>query len=141
MGYLKTTAMAVIAVAMVLVMAAKAQETQTCISKLADCAGSLNKTKPDQSCCTSIKDAVTTELPCLCNVFNTPGLLSSFGVTVEQALNLTKACGVPTDLSQCNCMSSFLILIDSSDSEFLPFGLGIFNYFAKFCVIEVIFMN
>ncbi|EXB54438.1 hypothetical protein L484_018996 [Morus notabilis] len=104
MGYLKTTAMAVIAVAMVLAMTAKAQ-TQTCISKLAQCADSLNKTKPDQSCCTAIKDAVTTEFPCLCNVFNTPGLLTGFGVTVDEALNLTKACDVPINLSQCNSTS------------------------------------
>lgn len=95
--------MAVIAVAMATMSLTDAQNVQSCASKLVPCYSSLNSTsKPNSECCNSIKEAVAKELPCLCTLYNTPGLLSSFNVSVADALRISRDCNVPTDLSSCN---------------------------------------
>ncbi|KAF8066086.1 hypothetical protein N665_1162s0011 [Sinapis alba] len=99
-----STATMIFAAAMFIVALAevKAQEATTCVSKLVPCFSALTTTtRPPNECCDSIKEAVKDELPCLCTVYNTPGLLSSFNVTTAQALNLSRRCGVTTDLSAC----------------------------------------
>ncbi|EEF50975.1 non-specific lipid transfer protein GPI-anchored 7 [Ricinus communis] len=81
----------------------QAQDTASCAQNLISCAEYLNTTTtPPDSCCSSIKDAVTNDLTCLCNLYNTPGLLESFKVNVTQALALTGRCGVNSDLSACS---------------------------------------
>ncbi|KAG2288287.1 hypothetical protein Bca4012_030830 [Brassica carinata] len=81
----------------------EAQAPTTCVSKLVPCFSALKTTtKPPKDCCDSIKEAVEKELTCLCTVYNTPGLLSSFNVTTQQALNLSRRCDVTTDLSACS---------------------------------------
>lgn len=76
--------------------------TATCAEKLTSCANYLkNSTNPPASCCNPIKEAVANELTCLCNLYTTPGFLESIGVNVTQALQLTRACGVPVELSKC----------------------------------------
>ncbi|KAL5551092.1 hypothetical protein UlMin_001268 [Ulmus minor] len=91
--------MAVLAVS--LMSSAEAQNPPSCASKLVSCAGDLNSTKPSNSCCSAIKEAVNNEFTCLCTLYNTPGVLQSFGVTVDQAIRLTQACGVPVELNKC----------------------------------------
>ncbi|CAN6971254.1 hypothetical protein IGI04_034345 [Brassica rapa subsp. trilocularis] len=77
--------------------------TMTCVNKLVPCFSALTTTtKPPKDCCDSIKEAVEDELPCLCTVYNTPGLLSQFNVSTAQALNLSRRCDVTTDLSACS---------------------------------------
>ncbi|ESR53629.1 hypothetical protein CICLE_v10022260mg [Citrus x clementina] len=94
--------MAVIAAAIASTSLTDAQNTPSCASKLVPCASFLNTTtKPNAECCNSIKEAVANELPCLCTLYNTPGLLSSFHVSLEDALRLTRDCNVPSDLSSC----------------------------------------
>uniref|UniRef100_A0A803PLZ3 Bifunctional inhibitor/plant lipid transfer protein/seed storage helical domain-containing protein n=1 Tax=Cannabis sativa TaxID=3483 RepID=A0A803PLZ3_CANSA len=95
-----STIMAILLLLLITLGMADAQ-VPSCASKLVPCANYLNSTKPGDDCCTSIKQAVATELPCLCNLYNTPGVLQSFGVTVAQALRLTQSCGVPVKLDQC----------------------------------------
>ncbi|KAF7810144.1 lipid transfer-like protein VAS [Senna tora] len=96
--------MVVAAVAMVgLTSTGEAQTVSTCASKLTACVDYINTTTtPPSSCCTPLKQTVETDLTCLCNLYNTPGLLESFGVTVAQALNLSTRCGVTSNLSSCN---------------------------------------
>ncbi|KAL1826331.1 non-specific lipid transfer protein GPI-anchored 7 [Daucus carota subsp. sativus] len=93
-----------VAVALLVVMAvmtAEGQDIPSCASGLVPCADYLNATsKPPASCCDPIKEAVTKQLPCLCNLYNTPGLLKSFGINVTQAVRLPTLCGVPGDLCQ-----------------------------------------
>uniref|UniRef100_A0A166CM06 Bifunctional inhibitor/plant lipid transfer protein/seed storage helical domain-containing protein n=1 Tax=Daucus carota subsp. sativus TaxID=79200 RepID=A0A166CM06_DAUCS len=95
-----------VAVALLVVMAvmtAEGQDIPSCASGLVPCADYLNATsKPPASCCDPIKEAVTKQLPCLCNLYNTPGLLKSFGINVTQAVRLPTLCGVPGDLCQGN---------------------------------------
>uniref|UniRef100_A0A2P2JA86 Bifunctional inhibitor/plant lipid transfer protein/seed storage helical domain-containing protein n=1 Tax=Rhizophora mucronata TaxID=61149 RepID=A0A2P2JA86_RHIMU len=80
-----------------------AQNIPSCATKLIPCSDYLNSTtKPPSSCCNPVKEAVDKELPCLCNLYKNPGLLSSFGVNVTQALQISQRCGVKADLSVCN---------------------------------------
>ncbi|KDP25614.1 hypothetical protein JCGZ_20770 [Jatropha curcas] len=82
----------------------QAQNIPSCAQKLIPCAEYISNTTvtPPSTCCNPIKEAVNTERACLCNLYNTPGLLSGFGINVTQALGLTKRCGVSTDLSACS---------------------------------------
>ncbi|XP_075641084.1 non-specific lipid transfer protein GPI-anchored 7 [Castanea sativa] len=95
------TLMSIFVVVLMMVTMAKAQ-TADCASKLVPCANYINSTTPPASCCNPIKEAVDTQLPCLCGLYSSPGVLKAFGITVDQALNLTRACGISTDLSKCN---------------------------------------
>ncbi|KAJ0049413.1 hypothetical protein Pint_15945 [Pistacia integerrima] len=87
--------------AVVIIGLAEAQD-QSCASKLVACYKFINTTtKPDNDCCSNIRNAVQNELKCLCTLYTTPGLLQSFNVTVAQALKLTNECNVPTDINAC----------------------------------------
>ncbi|CAN1834282.1 Non-specific lipid transfer protein GPI-anchored 7 [Linum perenne] len=104
-----TTAAAIMAAALLLLATITVTEAQgtanfpSCASKLVPCAEYIgNTTKPPATCCDPIKEAVKTELPCLCNLYNTPGLLNSFGINVTQAIGLTKRCGISADISNCS---------------------------------------
>ncbi|GKD67971.1 lipid transfer-like protein VAS [Tanacetum coccineum] len=77
-------------------------QAQTCASKLVPCGNYLNATtKPPNTCCDPIKEAVANDLQCLCNLYENPDFLSSLGINVQQALNLPKLCGIPSDDSAC----------------------------------------
>ncbi|OAY59960.1 non-specific lipid transfer protein GPI-anchored 7 [Manihot esculenta] len=81
----------------------QAQNVASCGQKLIPCADYLNTTTtPPESCCGSIKDAVTNDINCLCNLYNTPGLLQSLNINITQALALTGRCGVNADLTACS---------------------------------------
>ncbi|KAK1381868.1 hypothetical protein POM88_019603 [Heracleum sosnowskyi] len=95
------TVTVVLVVVMTVILSAEGQDIPSCASGLVPCADYLNATtKPPASCCDPIKEAVTKQLPCLCNLYNTPGLLKSFGINVTQAVKLPTLCGVPGDLCQ-----------------------------------------
>lgn len=94
-----------ISLAVLAVVLGSAQAQYDCASKLVDCYKFINSTtKPDNDCCSSIKNAVNTQLKCLCTLYTTPGLLQSFNITLDQALNLSAECNASTDLSACNSM-------------------------------------
>ncbi|XVF51665.1 hypothetical protein PTKIN_Ptkin04bG0202700 [Pterospermum kingtungense] len=99
----------VVAVLVVLgtMMATVTDAQADCAQKLVSCYPYLNNAtaKPQADCCNPIKDAVTHDLPCLCNLYKDPNLLSSFNVTVAEALRISRECGVPTNLSACNATS------------------------------------
>ncbi|KAI7994386.1 Lipid transfer-like protein VAS [Camellia lanceoleosa] len=80
---------------------ADGQQTATCISKLTPCASYLNATSPPASCCNPLREAVTQDLQCLCNLYTTPDLLKNLGINVTDALALAGRCKIPGDLSSC----------------------------------------
>ncbi|KAK7264418.1 hypothetical protein RJT34_32027 [Clitoria ternatea] len=89
---------------MVLVSIAEAQSGgsfPSCAQDLVPCANYLNSTSPPSSCCNPLKQTVNTQLKCLCDLFYTPGLLQGFNISVDQALQLSRRCGVTSDLSNC----------------------------------------
>ena len=96
------TLMSISVVVLMMVTSVAKAQTADCASKLVPCASYINSTSPPATCCNPIKEAVATQLPCLCALYTSPGVLKSFGITVEQALNLTRACGVGTDVTKCN---------------------------------------
>lgn len=92
---------AVLVVVMTVILSAEGQDVPSCASGLVPCVDYLNATtKPPSSCCDPLKEAVTKQLPCLCNLYNTPGLLKSFGINVTEATRLPNLCGVPGVLCQ-----------------------------------------
>ncbi|XWS49061.1 hypothetical protein CRYUN_Cryun13aG0131100 [Craigia yunnanensis] len=94
-------------------MATVTDAQATCAQKLVSCYPYLNNStaRPQDDCCNPIRDAVAHDLPCLCNLYNDPNLLASLNVTVSEALRISRECGVPTNLSNCNalifCSSNF----------------------------------
>lgn len=99
----------------------------SCASKLVQCSNFINsKTQPDATCCNAIKDAVANELPCLCSLFNS-GVLSSFNISVTEALRITKECNVPGDLSNCNGMQTFLIFTNKKTRWYLVLSIVLGN--------------
>nr|VDD29506.1 unnamed protein product [Brassica oleracea] len=105
-------AAAMTAMILVSLQQVEAQPATTCVNKLVPCFSALTTTtKPPKDCCDSIKEAVEDELPCLCTVYNTPGLLSQFNVSTAQALNLSRRCDVTTDLSACSVIRIMFLFI------------------------------
>ncbi|XP_059276029.1 non-specific lipid transfer protein GPI-anchored 7-like [Lycium ferocissimum] len=74
-----------------------------CASKLVPCAPYLNSTKPKPpaSCCDPLREAVTTDLACLCKLYENPTLLPSLGINVTLAIGLPKYCNIPGDVTAC----------------------------------------
>nr|GME00451.1 lipid transfer-like protein VAS [Ipomoea batatas] len=95
------TAIAALAAVLMLTATATAQST-SCANNLIPCAAYLNSTKPPASCCDPLKETVTKELSCLCNLYKNPEVLKSLGVNITQALELPKHCGISNDVSACN---------------------------------------
>ncbi|XP_019160550.1 PREDICTED: lipid transfer-like protein VAS [Ipomoea nil] len=95
------TAIAALAAVLMLTATATAQST-SCASNLVPCAEYLNSTKPPASCCDPLKETVTKELSCLCNLYKNPEVLKSLGVNITQALELPKHCGISNDVSACD---------------------------------------
>ncbi|KAL2321611.1 hypothetical protein Fmac_025990 [Flemingia macrophylla] len=94
--------MLVFGLALTMRLAEAQSDTNTsCAQDLIPCANYLSDPNPPSSCCDPLKRTVATQLTCLCNLFNTPGLLSSFNISVADALTLSRRCGVTSDLSSC----------------------------------------
>ncbi|XP_074264900.1 non-specific lipid transfer protein GPI-anchored 3-like [Silene latifolia] len=71
--------------------------TPSCAEKLTGCFTYLNgTTTPPAACCTPLKDAVTNQKECLCDLYKNPVLLKGLGVNITQALNLPTRCNIPT---------------------------------------------
>ncbi|XWS38511.1 hypothetical protein CRYUN_Cryun19dG0137500 [Craigia yunnanensis] len=89
-------------------MATVTDAQASCAQNLVPCFPYLNNAtvQPQDDCCNPIREAVTNQLPCLCNLYSDPTLLASLNVTVSEALRISRECGVTTDLSACNATAS-----------------------------------
>ncbi|CAN1834283.1 Non-specific lipid transfer protein GPI-anchored 7 [Linum perenne] len=142
-----TTAAAIMAAALLLLATITVTEAQgtanfpSCASKLVPCAEYIgNTTKPPATCCDPIKEAVKTELPCLCNLYNTPGLLNSFGINVTQAIGLTKRCGISADISNCSKVPTAGAQSPTSSAVPTPPSRGKF-FFHEISIFSRIFLT
>lgn len=110
MGYSKMAALlTVVVVVLVGIRAAEGQPAASCAQNLVPCASYLNSTtRPPSSCCDPLRETVTNDLVCLCNLYQTPGFLASLGVNLTQALDLSRKCGIPGDLSACGGIIIFI---------------------------------
>lgn len=77
------------------------QQVPDCASKLVPCGNYLNSTTPPDSCCSPLREAVRTELKCLCNLYSDRQIFKSLGINITQALELPKHCGVTSNLTAC----------------------------------------
>ncbi|GAV69534.1 LTP_2 domain-containing protein [Cephalotus follicularis] len=80
---------------------AGAGSSMPCIQKLLPCQPYLHSPSPPALCCLPLKEIVTNDSKCLCDIFNNPEILKSFNITQDDALKVPKACGVKVDLSEC----------------------------------------
>lgn len=109
-----SVAVAVVAVVVVVVAVGFVEaQVPDCASKLVPCADFLKSNNPPASCCDPIKEAVATQLQCLCNLYTTPGFLESIGVNVSDAIHLTKACGVLSNSPSAKVGLNCCFLLDS----------------------------
>ncbi|KAG5539798.1 hypothetical protein RHGRI_020122 [Rhododendron griersonianum] len=68
-------------------------QTPACAEKLTSCVDYIStNVTPPAACCGPLKEAVTNEMQCLCNLYDAPGLLASFGINVTQAVLLPGRC-------------------------------------------------
>ena len=97
-----SVAVAVVAVVVVVVAVGFVEaQVPDCASKLVPCAEFLKSNNPPATCCDPIKEAVATQLDCLCKLYTSPDFSTLVGGNVSDALHLTKACGVTVDLAKC----------------------------------------
>ncbi|KAG1362448.1 putative Lipid transfer-like protein VAS [Cocos nucifera] len=104
MGFLgqKMAAMVVAVWLVMMAAVARGQQTPTCAANLVPCSSYINNsTKPPESCCGPLKDAVKNQLPCLCALYQNSEILKALHITIDKALNLSRRCGVNSDLSAC----------------------------------------
>ncbi|XP_051129206.1 non-specific lipid transfer protein GPI-anchored 7-like [Andrographis paniculata] len=88
-----------LALAVVTAAAAVAEGQNDCAAQLVPCAAYLNSSNPSAECCGAIRQVVSTQLPCLCNLVNHPELVP--GVDLAQALKLPQHCNISSDTSAC----------------------------------------
>ncbi|XP_027085165.1 non-specific lipid transfer protein GPI-anchored 7 isoform X1 [Coffea arabica] len=113
------TVVLMILVATTTTKVAEGQGTPSCASNLVPCADYLNSTHPPASCCNPLRVAVTTQLDCLCKLYENPALLAAFKINITQALKLPGYCGIPGNISACNAQAP-----GSSASETPPAQSG-----------------
>ncbi|KAG8382387.1 hypothetical protein BUALT_Bualt05G0072100 [Buddleja alternifolia] len=94
---------AVLTVAVLVASTRVAEGQSDCASQLVPCAEYLNSTNPSAICCNAIRQVVTTQLDCLCRLYNNPALLA--GINITQALELPKHCNISSDTSPCNALA------------------------------------
>ncbi|KAI5655647.1 hypothetical protein M9H77_32834 [Catharanthus roseus] len=98
--------MAVLMIGVATRIAEAQSPTPECASKLVGCAEALNSTTPPPStCCDPLREAVTNELDCLCNLYANPTLFRQLGINVTKALLLPQRCNIPGDISACRASS------------------------------------
>ncbi|KAK6118986.1 hypothetical protein DH2020_047272 [Rehmannia glutinosa] len=95
-----STIAAVLTVALLVSVTRVAEGQSDCAANLVPCAAYLNSTDPSDECCTAIRQVVTTQLDCICRLYQTPGALP--GINITQALLLPKHCNISNDVSACN---------------------------------------
>ncbi|TVU08601.1 hypothetical protein EJB05_42010 [Eragrostis curvula] len=83
-------------------VAAQSPSTPSCASKLVPCGPYMNGTDtPPDTCCGPLKDAVKNDLPCLCALYASPEIFKAFNININDALRLSKRCGVSDTTSAC----------------------------------------
>ncbi|WOL04326.1 lipid transfer-like protein VAS [Canna indica] len=69
-----------------------------CAAQLSACGPYLNATsKPPESCCGPMREAVKNDMACLCAILENPSVSRAFNITPDNASRLAKACGLADD--------------------------------------------
>lgn len=126
------TILSLLAIFSSIIHTTSAQSTSGCISNIILCGNYVATTAiPPQSCCVPLKIAITTQIDCLCGLYNTPGLLQSFNINVTQALDVPKRCGMVTE--------SKTIL--AACSKGLELDIHMISFRINYGKLEVLFIN
>ncbi|KAG8482778.1 hypothetical protein CXB51_024438 [Gossypium anomalum] len=75
----------------------------TCLQSFMSCAPYFKNAtlQLQDNCCDPLKQAVATQLTCLCSLLNNPALLTSFKIPIDGALRITRQCGVTDEINGC----------------------------------------
>ncbi|KAJ4957059.1 hypothetical protein NE237_013842 [Protea cynaroides] len=99
-------AMVMVAIVMVAGMASLVEgqlgNTPSCAADMTNCVNYLNSTNPPASCCDPLRQTVSTQLKCLCDLLNDPSLFQSMGINLTQAEQLPQNCGMPNTVAACS---------------------------------------
>ncbi|OAY74693.1 Lipid transfer-like protein VAS [Ananas comosus] len=98
--------LAVAAAVVVMMMGWGAAQTPStvpsCAEKLVPCQPYMNATsRPPDTCCRPLREAVTNELACLCAIFDNPTIRAAFGIDPKKSFQLATYCGVDSSQHQC----------------------------------------
>lgn len=114
-------------VAMAVAVAVSGVEGQTnppsCAASLVPCQDYLNATTPSDECCSSLRNAVRTDLPCLCDLFQDEDLFRAFRINMTQALELPRRCGITQGIDACNAAGNW-----STPFLFVVFSVSSFSW-------------
>uniref|UniRef100_A0A5B7BCT9 Putative lipid transfer-like protein VAS n=1 Tax=Davidia involucrata TaxID=16924 RepID=A0A5B7BCT9_DAVIN len=74
-----------------------------CVQKLLPCQPYLKSlsSPPPSTCCIPLKEMISGDAKCLCEIFNNAQLLKNFNISQDDALKLPKACGTEANISAC----------------------------------------
>ncbi|KAJ0106068.1 hypothetical protein Patl1_19580 [Pistacia atlantica] len=81
-------------------------DATSCIKSLMPCKPFLKSGTAPRYCCVPLREILSKDIACFCNVFHNPEILKSFNVTLDEALKFPRACGANADISKCKTASS-----------------------------------
>ncbi|KAL8150096.1 hypothetical protein V2J09_019904 [Rumex salicifolius] len=102
-GKIRRVMAAVLMIGWLATVIRESEAQATCAASLTPCADYINATHPPATCCSPLKEALATQKMCLCNIFNDPNTLKSFGINVTDALSLPTRCNITTGASSNIC--------------------------------------
>ena len=117
-----------------------------CVQKLLPCQEYLKPMAADgppaPSCCLPLKEMISDDSKCLCDIFNNADFFKNLNITQDDALRLPKACGANADVSVCKMgiersFFSVLFIYNKSSRYSIIFndcGLGFATYFFTFSI-------
>ncbi|KAF3772996.1 hypothetical protein EJ110_NYTH56263 [Nymphaea thermarum] len=85
-----------------------AQGTSGCVSDLVVCQSDITNAtmKPDSKCCSALNNALSKDLPCLCNLYKQDTIFQTLNLNKTRAMELPKLCGIKAGLDLCNTTSA-----------------------------------
>ncbi|KAJ0971037.1 hypothetical protein J5N97_018996 [Dioscorea zingiberensis] len=58
--------------------------------------------RPPETCCKPLAEAVAHDMPCLCIIFSSPEVLKAFNLNLQEAMMLSTGCGISSDQTVCS---------------------------------------
>lgn len=111
MGKWGIVVLAIVMVAWTTRVAEAQEDADSCVMALVPCQDYLNSTKPPASCCTPLRQAVATQLECLCGLLNDKSLFESMDINYTQAIELPKHCGLGDSNAACSKCTYYLLIM------------------------------
>ncbi|XP_057820382.1 non-specific lipid transfer protein GPI-anchored 3 isoform X2 [Cryptomeria japonica] len=115
----------VLTVTMLIKIGAAQNDSSSCVNSIVPCANYLNATtKPPDSCCVPLLNAIKTQQQCLCSLVNS-SIAKQLNINVTQALNVPRLCGdTNITLNSCSNVTATAPSASTTPSGSTPSGNG-----------------